>query len=64
MKINVWTHLRLLIKQTISIWVYSDIIEFLSVGDIQAAILGYVPIKSMFDEMKNWNCNLPYYINV
>ena len=33
----------LIIRITI-MWVYSDIIEFATVGDIQATFLGYVPI--------------------
>ena len=53
-----------LIKQITSLWVYTDIIEFSAVGDIQAPFLEYVPIQSKFDEMEYWNVNPPYYINI
>ena len=46
-----------LIKQIISMWVYTDIIELLAVGDIKAPFLKYVPIQSKFDEMGYWNIN-------
>ena len=52
--------LLLLIKRITSFWVYTDIIELSAVGDIQAPILGYVPIQSKFDKMGYWNFNLPY----
>ena len=47
------------IKQVTSMWVYTDIIELSAVGDIQAPVLGYVPIQSKFDEMGYWNFNRP-----
>ena len=53
-----------LIKQITSMWVYTDIIKHSVVGDIQAPLLGYVPILSMFDEMGYWNFNPQYYLKV
>ena len=52
------------IKRITSMWVYTNIIELSAVGDIQAPILGYVPIQSKFDEIGYWNFNPPYYIKV
>ena len=49
-----------LIKRNTSMWVYTDIIKYSAVGDIQALFLGYVPILSKFDKMGYWNFNPPY----
>ena len=45
-------------------YVYSDIVELSSVGNSQVPIIGFLPIKSNFQENGNWVFNPPLYVRV
>jgi len=47
-----------------SIFVYSDIAEYVLVGDTQTPMLGYLPVQSKWGERSYWNFNPAYYIRV
>ena len=46
------------------IFVYTDIIETVLVGNSQVPMLGYFPIQSKWGDEAYWNFNPPYYVRV
>ena len=46
------------------IFVYTDIIDTVLIGNTQAPCLGYFPIQSKWGSQAYWNFNPPYYIHV
>ena len=46
------------------IYVYTDIVDTVLVGNTQAPMLGYFPIQSKWGSQAYWNFNPPYYIKV
>ena len=52
------------LKRVTSMLVYSDIVELSLVGDIQAPLLGSLPIQSNFDDQAYWSFNPPYYVRL
>lgn len=47
-----------------SIFVYTDFIEFVLVGNTQAPLLGYFPLQSTWGNTAYWNFNPAYYVKV
>jgi hypothetical protein len=47
-----------------SMFVYTDITDYVLVGDTQAPLLGYVPIMSKYGEQADWCLNPVYYVHV
>ena len=45
-------------------FVYSDIVELSPVGNSQVPIMGFLPIKSWFQEKGHWVFNPPFYVRV
>ena len=45
-------------------YVYSDIVKLSPVGNSQVPIMGFVPIKSKFQESGHWVFNPPMYVSV
>ena len=46
------------------IFIYSDIIDTVLVGNTQASMLGYFPIQTKWGDQSYWNFNPPYYVKV
>ena len=46
------------------IYVYTDIIDIVLVGNTQAPLLGYFPVQSKWGSTSYWNFNPPYYVKV
>ena len=46
------------------IYVYTDIIENVFVGNTQAPLLGYFPVQSKWGHTSYWNFNPPYHVKV
>ena len=46
------------------IFVYSDIINTVLVGNTQAPMLGYFPIQTTWGDQSYWNFNPLYYVKV
>ena len=46
------------------IFVYTDIIDTVLVGNTQAPMLGYFPIQRKWGDESYWNFNPPYYVTV
>ena len=57
-------HLACNLKPIKSIYCYTNITEFVMVGNTQAPLLGYFPVQTKLGETGYWNFNLPYYIPV
>jgi len=53
-----------LIKPITSIFVYTDIIEYVLVGNTQTPLLGYFPVQSKWGEQAYWSFNPAYYVRV
>ena len=47
-----------------SMFIYSDIIKYQTVGDVQAPLLGVLPVRGSYKEQAFWNFSPPYYIPV
>ena len=47
-----------------SMFVYSDIIKYQTVGDVQAPLLGVLPVKGESKHQSYWACQPPYYIPI
>ena len=47
-----------------SIFCYSDITQFVMVGNTQAPLLGYFPVQTKLGDTGYWNFNPPYYVPV
>ncbi len=47
-----------------SIYVYSDITKFQTVGDAQVPLIGLFPVEGKDGDQLNWSFNPPYYIPV
>ena len=45
-------------------YVYSDIVELFPMGNSQVLIMGFLPIKSRFQENGHWVFNPPLYVRV
>ena len=45
-------------------YVYSDIVELSPVNNSQVPIMGFLPIKSKFQENNQWVLNPPLYVRV
>ena len=52
------------IKRISNMYVYSDIVELSPVGNSQVPIMGFLPIKSNFQESGHWVFNPPMYVKV
>ena len=52
------------IKRISNMYVYSDIVELSRVGKSQVPIMGFLPIKSNFQENGHWVFNPPLYVRV
>ena len=48
------------IQRISNMYVYSDIVELSPVGNSQVPIMGFLPIKSNFQEKCHWNSTHPY----
>ena len=46
------------------IFVYSDIIDTVLIGNTQAPMLKYFPIQTKWGDQSYWNFNPPYYVKV
>ena len=46
------------------IFVYTDIIDTVLVGNSQVPMLGYFPVQSKWGDQAYWNFNPPYYVRV
>ena len=46
------------------IFVYTDFIEYVMVGNSQTLLLGYFPVQSIWGYIAYWNLNPAYYIRV
>jgi len=53
-----------LIKPISSIFVYTDIIEYVLVGNTQTPLLGYFLVQSKWGEQAYWSFNPAYYVRV
>ena len=53
-----------LVTPITSIFVYTDFIEYVMVGNSQAPLLGYLPVQSTLGNIAYWNFNPAYYIPV
>ena len=53
-----------LVTPITSIFVYTDIIEYVMVNNSQAPLFGYFPVQSTWGNIAYWNFNLAYYIRV
>ena len=47
-----------------SMYIYSDIIKYQMVGDVQAPLLGILPVQGRYREQVFWHFTPPYYIPV
>ena len=47
-----------------SIFVYTDLIEYVIVVNSQTPLLGYFPVQSTWGNIAYWNFNPAYYIRV
>ena len=56
--------LPFLTKRISSIFVYSDITDFVLVGHTQTPLLGYFPVLTKWEERGYWNFNPPYYVKL
>ena len=63
---NRWTLEKLppSLKRITNMFVYSDIVELSPVGNSQVPIIGFLPIKSSFQETGHWVFNTPLYVRV
>ena len=63
---NMYVHAKLppSIQQISNMYVYSDIVELFQVGNSQVPIMGFLPIKSNFQENGHWVFNPPLYVRV
>ena len=52
------------IKRLTNMYVYSDIVELSPVGNSQVPIVGFLPIKTKFQEAGHWVFNPPLYVRV
>lgn len=52
------------LKPTKGLFIYSDIIDDVLVGNTQSPLLGYLPVLSKFGEQAYWGFNPAYYIPV
>ena len=52
------------LKQITNMYVYSDIVELSPVGNSQVPSMGFLPIKSRFQENGHWVFNPPLYVRV
>ena len=52
------------IQRISNMYVYSDIVELSPVGNSQVPIMGFLPIKSNFQEKNHWVFNPPLYVRV
>ena len=52
------------IQRISNMYVYSDIVELSPVGNSQVPIMGFLPIKSNFQEKGHWVFNPPLYVRV
>ena len=62
--IYVQAKLPLSIQRISNMYVYSDIVELSPMGNSQVAIMGFLPIKSNFQENGHWVFNPPLYVMV
>ena len=53
-----------LVTSITSIFLYTDFIEYVLVGNSQAPLLGYFPVQSTLRNIAYWNFNPAYYIRV
>ena len=56
--------LPLSIQRKSNMYMYSDIVELAPVGNSQVQIMGFLPIKSNFQENGHWVFNPPLYVRV
>ena len=63
---NRWTQAKLLpsLKRIINMYVYSDIVELSPVGNSLIPIMGFLSIRSSFQETGHWVFNIPMYVRV
>ena len=63
---NMYVHAKLppSILRISNMYMYSDIVELSPVGNSQVPILGFLPIKSNFQENGHWVFNPPMYVMV
>ena len=52
------------IQRISNMYLYSDIVELSPVGNSQVPIMGFLPIKSNFQENSHWVYNPPLYVRV
>ena len=50
------------IKRISNMYVYSDIVKLSPVGNSQVPIMGFLPIKSKYQEISHWFFNQPMYV--
>ena len=52
------------IQRISNMYVYTDIVELFLVGNNQVSIMGFLPIKSNFQENGHWLFNPPLYVKI
>ena len=63
---NKWTEAKLppALKRITNMYVYSNIVELSPVGNSQVSIMGFLPIRSSFEETGHWVFNPPLDVRV
>ena len=61
---TVEANLPTILKWINEIFVYTDIIDTVVVGNSQVPMLRYFPVQSKWGDQAYWNFNLPYYVRV
>ena len=55
---------ELLVTFITNIFVYTDFIEYVIVGNSQTPLLGYLPVQSTWGNVADWKLNTAYYVRV